>query len=168
MDNKKVVILLLILLLVMASIFVASKLIKDHFLEFDFVTSIDVDEQLIEESAFAWMSLISEEYEPLLDIEYLEGQYGIGKILSEQIDTEKYTYVIVFGHELKAISYNLSDARTKYLGFIPKQIIARVVLSQKKTTSIYVYKVKKCNIVNDYYGNGFDMVLYETDQSGDG
>lgn len=162
MDNKKTFVFLVMLLIVIIGIvFGAFNLTKNHYLEFDFVTSFDVDAQLIEESPFSWVPLISEEYEPLLNLDYIEGQYGIGKVLSEQIDTDKYTYVVVFGNELKAISYNLCDARTKYLGFIPKQITARVVLSKNKTSSIYVYRIKKCNIVNDYYGNGFDMVLYE-------
>ena len=162
MDNKKIsVFFVLFFIIVIGISFGAFNLTKNHYLEFDFVTSFDVDEQLIEESAFAWISLISEEYEPLLNIEYIEGQYGVGKLLSEQIDIDKYTYVVVFGNELKAISYNLCDARTKYFGLIPKQIIARVVLSQNKTSSIYVYRIKRCNIVNDCYGNGFDMVLYE-------
>ena len=107
MDNKKIsVFFVLFFIIVIGISFGAFNLTKNHYLEFDFVTSFDVDEQLIEESAFAWISLISEEYEPLLNIEYIEGQYGVGKLLSEQIDIDKYTYVVVFGNELKAISYN--------------------------------------------------------------
>lgn len=162
MGNKKIFVFLLMFFIVIIGVaFCILNLNKDHFLEFDFVASFDVEEQLIEESAFAWTSLISEEYEPICSIDYIEGQFGIGEALSKQIDTDKYSYVVVFGNELKTISYNLCDARTKYLGFIPKQKIAKVVLSKNKTSSIYVYRIKKCNIVNDYYGNGFDMVLYE-------
>lgn len=127
-------------------------------LSFNQVTTFDTGEE-ITNSDFAWISLISDEYAPMWNSEYISNKYGIE--IEDYIDTENFSYIVTFGHELKSISYCYSDARTKYFGIIPKEKTGKVVLSNEQTSKIYLYQIKKIDIVHDYYGNGENMVIYE-------
>ena len=132
----------------------------ERFLDFSLLASCEVSESELEDE-FAWISLISEDYDPMWTIEYIETKYVLSDEFRQCIDTKNYSYIVTFGHELKSLSYRNIDARTKYLGIFPNQRIGIVKLSIDRKPKIFIYQIKRMNIVNDYYGNGKDMVIYQ-------
>ena len=134
---------------------------KYTYLNFEYIDSVKVSSQDLQKETFAWISLIDEDFEPFWDEEYLKNTYSIPEEYFSFFDKDEYTYVITFGRKLNLLYFKMSEARTKYLGVLPKQYIARVVLSEEADDYLYIYRTKKINIVNDYYGNGKDYVEYE-------
>ena len=151
-----VFLIILIIFVLLLGIYYISH--KNILISFTPIKTFNTSENMTEND-FAWISLISEEYNPLWNAKYVYNKYGIK--LDEYINTNKYSYIVTFGRELKSISYCYSDSRTKYFGIIPKEKIGKVILSNEQTPKIYLYQIKKIDIVHDYYGNGENMVEYE-------
>lgn len=127
------------------------------YLDFEYVTTIDVSKKSTEEPPFPWISIIDEQYNPFWNKELLVKQYGKVILNYEDFsDTDKYSYIVTFGKKLRLIAYKPCEARTKYLGLIPKQYIGKVFLDGEADNSkIYVYKIKKINMVHDEYGTDY-------------
>ena len=129
---------------------------KPNYIDFKYVTEMEIDENLLKDESFPWMSVIDEEYEPFFNEEYLVNKYGSQILKYEDFsDKDEYTYIVTFGRKLNSIAYKRSEARTKYSGVIPKQLIGKVSLSDETDNKIYVYKTQKINLVNDYHGGNY-------------
>ncbi len=138
---------------------------QDNNLEFEYVDCIKVSSQELQKETFGWISLLDEDFEPFWDEQYLKNMYGMKDDYFSSFDKDEHTYVVTFGRKLSRLHYRFSEARTKYFGIVPKQYIARVVLSEKTENYLYIYRTKRINIVNDYYGNAANYIEYEN-QSG--
>ena len=150
MDKKMIIALTLVSLLVL-SIIISVYMNKTIDLKFEKIATYNVD-VTTEKPKRVWISILSEKYKPFFSSEYVFDNYGID--INSNIDTDKYSYIVTFGHELKQISYCNSFCMSKYLGILPKERIGMVVLSKESTGKVYVYRVKKINIVCDYHSKG--------------
>lgn len=132
-------------------------LTKTIYLDFEYVTEIDIVEKQDEYQPFPWMTVIDESFNPSFNKEYLSDLYGKEIFEYEDFsDTDQYTYIVTFGRKLNLIAYKPCEARTKYLGIIPKQYLGKVSLSDETDSEkIYVYRTKRINLVQDEYGTDF-------------
>lgn len=128
------------------------------YLDFEYVTTIDVSKKSVEEEpSFPWMSIIDERYYPLYNKDFLVNLYGKDILKYEDFsDTDKYSYIVTFGRKLCSIAYKPCEARTKYFGLIPRQYRGKVTLGDEVDYElIYVYRIKKINLVHDEYGTDY-------------
>ncbi|MGN0444156.1 MAG: hypothetical protein ACI4F5_06035 [Acutalibacteraceae bacterium] len=132
-------------------------LTKTIYLDFEYVTEIDIVEKQDEYQPFPWMTVIDESFNPSFNKEYLSDLYGEEIFEHEDFsDTDQYTYIVTFGRKLNLIAYKPFEARTKYLGIIPKQYLGKVSLSDETDSEkIYVYRTKRINLVQDEYGTDY-------------
>ena len=123
-----------------------------NFLDFSLVSSTKINSKQIHASDYPWISIIDENFNPFYDEQYLQNTYGpcVNQML-KAIDKDKYSYIVTIGKELERIAFVRSEARTKVLGVIPKQYIGKVQLSSQQTNRIYLYQIKKINLVHDQY-----------------
>lgn len=130
---------------------------KIIYLNFEYVTDIDVSEKAVKDQDFPWLSIIDEKYNPFWNKDYLIKHFGEDVLACEDFsDTDKCSYIVTIGRPLCLIGYKLCEARTKYFGLIPRQYIGKVSLSDEIDNSkIYVYRIKKINLVNDQYGSDY-------------
>lgn len=130
--------------------------VKTNYIDFKYATEIEVDENLLADEQFPWISVIDEKFDPLFTEEYLGNKYGSQILKHEDFsDKDNCTYIVTFGRKLHSIAYKCIEARTKHLGFIPKQLIGKVSLSDETDNKIYVYKIQKINLVSDYYNGNY-------------
>ena len=156
--KRKMIVLALVSLIVLAGCLCTAyvRSAKPNYIDFKYVTEIEVDENLLENESFPWMSIIDEKYHPFFNEGYLKNNYGSQILEHEDFsDKDKCTYIVTFGRKLDSIAYKRSEARTKYLGFIPRQLIGKVSLSDETDNKIYVYKIQKINLVNDMYNGNY-------------
>lgn len=115
------------------------------YLNFEYVTDIDVSEKAVKDQDFPWLSIIDEKYNPFWNKDYLIKHFGEDVLACEDFsDTDKCSYIVTIGRPLCLIGYKLCEARTKYFGLIPRQYIGKVSLSDEIDNSkIYVYRIKK-------------------------
>lgn len=128
-----------------------------NYLDFTLLNSIQISGNQIKASECPWISIIDESYDPFYDELYLQNTYGSIRVnqLLEGIDKEKYSYIVTMGRELKQIAFVRHEARTKFFGIIPRQYIGKVQLSSQQTNKIYLYQMKKINLVHDQYDQDY-------------
>lgn len=75
----------------------------------------------------------------------------------DEFDTENYTYIVTFMHELVKLQY--SESQKNYI-FLSKQYRGTFYFSKESKNKIYVYRIKKMYIDFDYddYDKSFKLV----------
>lgn len=92
-----------------------------------------------------WCTVVDEKYKPFRDSETIINN------IDYDFDLSNYSYVITYKHELKDLKYKLTNPKQRIFIFIPYEIVGNATLSASSDNSIYVYKIKKMNLTNDYH-----------------
>lgn len=120
-------------------------------LQFEYVDKILIEYNEEINSDTPWFTVVNEEYAPLFGLGNLQGSYGVDvESVQSDFDLNNYSYVVCYGHELNRLTYSyLKPKRRK--GIIPYELTAKATLSSEKQNYIFIYRIKKANIVCNYH-----------------
>ncbi len=97
--------------------------------------------------SFYWYSIRSEEYQPMYGGENLSDRGDF----RTKFDTEKYTYLVLLGHQLLELKCSLSESETRNVIGFPNQLVGLVTLSKEKDNCVRIYRIKKMNLDSDIH-----------------
>lgn len=146
--RKNIAILILSFLLVCFIIINALCVYRMDFeIPFDKAGEFDIGEKTsVGKTDAYWVGLRHPKYGGFYSEEILDA-YNI----NINLDFNKYTYIVTFGHELKRISYSYNTMKNRKLVFIPKQFIGKVVLLEEFKDKVYVYRIPTMDIDCDFH-----------------
>lgn len=120
-------------------------------LQFEYVDKIPIEYNEEINSDTPWFTVVNEEYAPLFGLGNLQGSYGVDvESVQSDFDLNNYSYVVCYGHELNRITYSYLNPKRR-IGLIPYELTAKATLSSEKQNYIYIYRIKKANIVCNYH-----------------
>lgn len=92
-----------------------------------------------------WLTITDEKFNQFYNTEDLE------KMLQYDFDKENYSYIVCYGHELKKLSFQVSNPKRRILLFVPYEIVGNALLDKNEDNMIYVYRIKKMNLTVNYH-----------------
>ena len=105
-------------------------------LQFEYVDKIPIEYNEEINSDTPWFTVVNEEYAPLFGLGNLQGSYGVDvESVQSDFDLNNYSY--------------LNPKRR--IGLIPYELTAKATLSSEKQNYIFIYRIKKANIVCNYH-----------------
>ena len=105
-----------------------------------------------------WHTIRDEKFHPFYGLEILQKADLPSDVT---IDTQKYTYVVTYGRQLKQIQYRYLDMKNRTLFLLPKQFVGRVLLGKETTEKIYIYRIRKMDIDCDYHNHNRNVFIEE-------
>lgn len=94
-----------------------------------------------------WCTVVDEKYKPFRDTETVVNN------IDYDFDLSNYSYVITYKHELKSLNYKLTNPKQRIFIFFPYAIVGNATLSASSDDYIYIYRIKKMNLTDDYHGS---------------
>lgn len=146
--------LIIFLSLIFVVIFVCFFLSYNRNLNFEFVE----EKSLKINSERKWLTILDGSFSD----EFLEEE--VENLVKSKIDIEnmnfnKYNYIVTINHKLKNIKYNYFKCNQRNKFLIPTSIIGEATLEKQSANKIYIYRFRKINISPDWHN--LDNLNYE-------
>lgn len=116
-----------------------------YSLAFENVSECEEPNKNIFIEGILWYTVTDEKYQQFFSIDEIK------KSIHYDFDTENYSYIVCRNHQLKKMTFKISNPKKRKFIFFPYEIVGNAVLDKEADNKIYVYRIRKMNITIDYH-----------------
>ena len=125
-------------------------------IKFEKIEEFESHEPLYQDEKKYWLSVRHRRFDAYIEysgnpFKEQEAHIGYKGIYYNNVDFDKYTYILTLGHELSEISYSYSSMQFKKWFLFPKEFVGKVKLKKEfQEQKIFLYRIKIMDIDNSW------------------
>ena len=116
-----------------------------YSLDFERVYECEEPNKSIFMEGISWCTVTDEKYQQFFSMDEIK------KSINYDFDTENYSYIVCHNHQLKKMTFKISNPKKRKFIVFPYEIVGNALLDKETDNKIYVYRIRKMNITIDYH-----------------